>query len=48
LKEFNAEDNTALFSEEHERERVQREQARMTERSSVPGMLKPSEIDNDL
>jgi exportin-1 len=52
LKEFNAEDNSALYSEEQERERQQHEQARMTERSSVPGMLKPSEIpqeiDNDL
>lgn len=48
LKEFNTEDNTALFSEEHERDRVQQEQARMTERSAVPGMLKPSEIDLDL
>ena len=48
LKEFNAEDNSALFTEEQERERQLREMAMMAERSSVPGMLKPSEIDNDL
>jgi len=48
LKEFNAEDNSALFAEETERVRLQREQAMMAERSAVPGMLKPSEIDHDL
>ena len=48
LKEFSAEDNSALFSEEQERERQQREQALNAQRSAVPGMLKPSEIDNDL
>lgn len=48
LKEFSAEDNSALFSEEFERERNQREQAILAERSAVPGMLKPSEIDSDL
>jgi len=48
LKEFNAEDNSALFAEETERIRLQREQAMIAERSAVPGMLKPSEIDHDL
>jgi exportin-1 len=49
LKEFSAEDNSALFMEEKERERLQQEQAAIAERSAVPGMLKPSEmIDNDL
>lgn len=49
LKEFSAEDNSALFMEEKERERIQQEQAAMAERNAVPGMLKPSEmIDNDL
>mmetsp|Transcript_51449 Transcript_51449/g.57458 ORF Transcript_51449/g.57458 Transcript_51449/m.57458 type:complete len:1095 (-) Transcript_51449:368-3652(-) len=48
LKEFNAEDNSALFAEETERVRLQREQAMIAERSAVPGMLKPSEIDHDL
>lgn len=49
LKEFSAEDNSALFTEEKERERQQREQQLMAERSSVPGMIKPAdEIDNDL
>jgi exportin-1 len=46
LKEFNAEDNSALFSEEQEMERLQQEQALLAERSAVPGMMKPSEIDN--
>jgi exportin-1 len=49
LKEFSAEDNSALFTEEQERERRQREQELMAERSSVPGMIKPAdEIDDDL
>lgn len=48
LKEFSAEDNSALFTEEQERERLQREQQMMAERSQVPGMIKPAEIDNDL
>ena len=46
LKEFSAEDNSALFSEEQERERRLREQALREQRSQVPGMLKPSEIEN--
>jgi exportin-1 len=49
LKEFNTEDNSALFMEEQERERRQQEMDLMAERSSVPGMIKPSDIiDNDL
>ena len=48
LKEFSAEDNSALFSEEQEQAAREREQAIMAERSAVPGMLKPSEIDSDL
>jgi exportin-1 len=49
LKEFNTGDNSALYSEEQEREREQREMDVMAERSSVPGMIKPSDvIDNDL
>lgn len=49
LKEFSAEDNSALFTEEQERERRQRELQVMAERSSVPGMIKPAdEIDDDL
>lgn len=48
LKEFSIEDNSALFSEEQEKAAREREQAIMAERSAVPGMLKPSEIDNDL
>jgi exportin-1 len=48
LKEFSSEDNTALFSEEQEHDQRLREQTIMAERSAVPGILKPSEIDNDL
>eukprot|EP00980_Cylindrotheca_fusiformis_P007359 scaffold1525_cov142-Cylindrotheca_fusiformis.AAC.159 len=49
LKEFSSEDNSALFSEEQERERNQRERMMMAERSAVPGMMKPSEVvDDDL
>ena len=48
LKEFSAEDNSALFTEENEHERQQREQQLMAERSQVPGMMKPAEIDDDL
>lgn len=48
LKEFSAEDNSALYVEEQEKAIREREQAIMAERSAVPGMLKPSEIDNDL
>jgi len=48
LKEFSAEDNSALFTEETERERLNREQAMVAERNAVPGMLKPSEVDDDL
>uniref|UniRef100_A0A7S2V9Y0 Exportin-1 n=1 Tax=Entomoneis paludosa TaxID=265537 RepID=A0A7S2V9Y0_9STRA len=45
LKEFSSEDNAALFTEEKEREARQREQALLAQRSAVPGMLKPSEIE---
>ena len=48
LKEFSSEDNSALFSEEQERAAREQEQALMAQRSAVPGILKPSEIDNDL
>mmetsp|Transcript_10526 Transcript_10526/g.16158 ORF Transcript_10526/g.16158 Transcript_10526/m.16158 type:complete len:1088 (-) Transcript_10526:113-3376(-) len=48
LKEFSIEDNSGLFNEEAEKEAREREQALMAQRSAVPGMLKPSEIDNDL
>jgi len=48
LKEFSAEDNSALFTEEQEKAAREREQAIMAERQAVPGMLKPAEIDNDL
>jgi exportin-1 len=48
LKEFSSEDNSALYSEEQEKLAQQHEQVRMAQRIAVPGILKPSEIDNDL
>lgn len=48
LKEFSSEDNSALYAEEQEKAAQERQQAIMAQRSAVPGMLKPSEIDNDL
>lgn len=48
LKQFSSEDNSALYTEEQEKAANEREQVMMAQRSAVPGMLKPSEIDNDL
>jgi exportin-1 len=48
LKEFSAEDNSEMFSDEADQAKRQHEQALHAQRSSVPGLLKPSEIDNDL
>lgn len=47
LKEFSPEDNSAMFMEEKERA-AQEQQAAMAQRNAIPGMLKPSEIDDDL
>jgi exportin-1 len=48
LKEFSVEDNTGLFSEENEHAARKIEEAVYAQRSAVPGLLKPSEIDDDL
>eukprot|EP00566_Odontella_aurita_P002334 CAMPEP_0113600474 /NCGR_PEP_ID=MMETSP0015_2-20120614/42722_1 /TAXON_ID=2838 /ORGANISM="Odontella" /LENGTH=1086 /DNA_ID=CAMNT_0000508725 /DNA_START=303 /DNA_END=3563 /DNA_ORIENTATION=- /assembly_acc=CAM_ASM_000160 len=48
LKEFSAGDNSGLFQEEKEIEARKQAEAAHAQRSAVPGMLKPSEIDNDL
>ena len=48
LKEFSSEDNSALYTEEREKAAREQEQALMAQRSAIPGILKPSEIDNDL
>ena len=48
LKEFSVEDNSGLFSEEADQAAIEREKAVLLERSAIPGMLKPSEIDTDL
>ena len=48
LKEFSSEDNSAMFNDESNQTKRQQEQALHAQRSAVPGLLKPSEIDNDL
>lgn len=48
LKEFSSEDNSALYSEEQEQAAREREQVLMAQRSAVPGILKPSEIDTEI
>eukprot|EP00562_Extubocellulus_spinifer_P009336 CAMPEP_0178498312 /NCGR_PEP_ID=MMETSP0696-20121128/15185_1 /TAXON_ID=265572 /ORGANISM="Extubocellulus spinifer, Strain CCMP396" /LENGTH=1087 /DNA_ID=CAMNT_0020126857 /DNA_START=606 /DNA_END=3869 /DNA_ORIENTATION=+ len=48
LKEFSTEENKDLFSEEAELQERKRQEAMQAQRSAVPGLLKPSEIDDDL
>jgi len=48
LKEFSTEDNSGLFQEETDMERLQKLEAERAQRQAVPGILKPSEIDDDL
>uniref|UniRef100_A0A7S3Q1F7 Importin N-terminal domain-containing protein n=1 Tax=Chaetoceros debilis TaxID=122233 RepID=A0A7S3Q1F7_9STRA len=48
LKEFSIEDNSGLYSEEQEMAARQIEEVAQAQRIAVPGILKPSEIDNDL
>mmetsp|Transcript_24446 Transcript_24446/g.36925 ORF Transcript_24446/g.36925 Transcript_24446/m.36925 type:complete len:1073 (-) Transcript_24446:298-3516(-) len=48
LKEFSVEDNSGLFGEEAETEARKREEALRQQRSAVPGLLKPDELDDDL
>ena len=48
LKEFSVEDNSGLFQEEADQAARQRDDDLRAQRSAVPGILKPSEIDNDL
>jgi exportin-1 len=48
LKEFSVEDNSGLFQEETDKEARQKIEETQMLRSAVPGILKPSEIDNDL
>ena len=47
FKEFSVDDNSGLFSEKTEEAKLQQEKAVLTERSAIPGMLKPPEIDSD-
>ena len=48
LKEFSTEDNAALYAEEQERAAQERQKQEAAHRQAIPGMLKPSEIDEDL
>lgn len=48
LKEFSSEENSDMFAEEREREKQEREKALLAQRSAVPGLLKPSEIDAEI
>lgn len=49
LKEFSSDnDNSEMFSEERDREKLEQEKALLAQRSAVPGLLKPSEIDTEI
>lgn len=48
LKEFSVEDNSGLFQEEADQAFQRREEETRAQRTAVPGILKPSEIDDDL
>jgi len=48
LKEFSSEDNSEMFNDESDALKRQQAHALHAQRSAVPGLLKPSEIDNDL
>ena len=51
LQEFSNEDNSGLFAEEKQEEDERRRREMEEHRSSIPGMVKPSEIgelDDDL
>lgn len=48
LKEFSVEDNSCLYNEEVEKKQHEKAQEVQNQRCSVPGLLKPSEIDDDL
>mmetsp|Transcript_23719 Transcript_23719/g.34967 ORF Transcript_23719/g.34967 Transcript_23719/m.34967 type:complete len:193 (+) Transcript_23719:3473-4051(+) len=48
LKEFSGDDNSGLYSEETEAAAQRQKEELEARRNAVPGMLKPSEIDNDL
>jgi len=47
LKEFSVEDNQGLFQEEQDERLRQQNEQLAGQRSAVPGMLKPSEIDDE-
>jgi exportin-1 len=47
LKEFSAGDNTELFLEEKELEAKEREQTERAAAARIPGMLKPSQMEDD-
>ena len=47
LKEFSVEDNQGLFTEETDEQARLRNEQLQQQRQMVPGMIKPSEMDND-
>mmetsp|Transcript_17286 Transcript_17286/g.39012 ORF Transcript_17286/g.39012 Transcript_17286/m.39012 type:complete len:145 (-) Transcript_17286:126-560(-) len=48
LKEFSVEDNSGLFQEEADEVTKKKNADLQAQRNAVPGILKPSEIDDDL
>ena len=47
IKEFEAEDNSDLFLEEAEAKAAQTERSLLEYRSSIPGLMKPADLDDD-
>jgi exportin-1 len=47
IKEFESEDNSELYTEETEAQQEMSRQEQWQYRASVPGLLKPAELDND-
>mmetsp|Transcript_40781 Transcript_40781/g.49653 ORF Transcript_40781/g.49653 Transcript_40781/m.49653 type:complete len:1093 (-) Transcript_40781:637-3915(-) len=48
LKEFSLEDNSGLFQEEADQRTTKEQEEAYQKRVAIPGLLKPSEIDDDL
>ena len=47
VKEFESEDNSDLFLEETEAKAAQTQRSLLEYRSSIPGLMKPAELDDD-
>lgn len=48
MKEFNSTDNTDMFLEEKELLLAQQAEQDLKRRAAIPGMLKPSEVDDGM